>query len=172
MLNGFLPLPHDRFVPIAQIAMIGTEVKNPGRAYDARKITLTDGRELEAISYDVAQILRQPVQLMPSEPGVQLLHFDPGGKDGETWVGRTPIIAWALCADGEIRVVTPSGVDDGVTEPDQGWFVEMPDGRVFSANRWADCCLFGTATEAAKHFHDRHVKRRAAETALDVEPKP
>lgn len=90
-----------------------------------------------------------PVQLIPAAPDTSLLHAWTDGSDPAGWeLGRTPLIGWALCMDGNIRPVTPSGVNDGCGEPqDIGNYVELPSGQVVSTSPWAGRAGFDDAQQ-------------------------
>ncbi|WP_294390360.1 hypothetical protein [uncultured Sphingomonas sp.] len=109
-------------------------------------------------------ILRRPVQLMPCQPGTMLCHIEAQATEPHE-VFFTPMVAWAICADGEIRPVTPAGVNDGLGEPNEGWYVKMPDGKICSANAYADHCAFDSADELSAHFAAEARKRRPAQEA-------
>lgn len=159
---GFLPLKGDRLLPLHRIKLIGREQHLEGRVLPTREIHITDAASLEADAFDVDLMLKRPVQLMPAEPGVRLLYFDVNDPK-DLFVGRTPLIAWALCLDGEIRPVTPAGVDDGSVEPEAGWYVEMPDKRVFCTNDFTGPSSFEKAEEALQYFgKQRHAESGGA----------
>lgn len=150
---GFLSLPSHRMLPLSRIKLIGKQQKREGRMLATCTIDLFDSASIEVEAYEVDLLLKRPVQLLPAEAGIQLLAFDV--RDVENpFVGRTPLIAWALCVDGETRPVTPAGVDDGGDEPNDGWYVEMPDKRVFCTNAFSGIGVFDNAGQALAHFLD------------------
>ena len=63
-------------------------------------------------------------------------------EDDVSVVGKTPVIGWALCVDGNVRPVTPQGVNDGQTDRDVTVFVEMPDGSVQATDCWGDVAFY------------------------------
>lgn len=72
-------------------------------------------------------LLRRPVQIMPVDPAHTLVRF---GCDAEgPWSFSDPILAWALCWDGEMRPVTRDGVDGGLPFWDPV-YIRMPDGTL------------------------------------------
>lgn len=72
-------------------------------------------------------LMRRPVQIMPVDPAYILVRF--GCDSSGPWHFRDPILAWALCYDGEIRPVTRDGVDGGIPF-DEPVYVQMPDGTM------------------------------------------
>lgn len=92
------------------------------------RVVFRDG-EVRKVTLDTYQrIVSHPLQLMPAQPGVYALkaYFETGTGEVE----KTPVIAWARCVDGSIRIVTPQGVDDGHEWADGRGYVLMPDGSV------------------------------------------
>lgn len=104
-----------------------------------------------------------PVQLIPSEPGTSFLHVFTGEAGPAEWsVEGVPLIGWALCVDGEVRPVTASGINDGVSEPqDIGNFVAMPNGKIVSCSSWASCAWFDNIEELLSYVRDVRIKRAA-----------
>ena len=82
---------------------------------------------------EFAGLLMRPTQLVPSEPGTRLLRVWVNVESNEDKVLKAPVVAWALCFDGEVRPVTAHGVNGGntISEP---VYVEMPDGSVQSTS--------------------------------------
>ncbi len=73
------------------------------------------------------KLIRRPVQIMPIDPAYALVRF---GCDADgPWSFSDPILAWALCYDGEMRPVTRDGVDGGIPI-DEPVYVRMPDGTM------------------------------------------
>ncbi|MFC0304421.1 hypothetical protein ACFSTI_29430 [Rhizorhabdus histidinilytica] len=91
----------------------------------AYKITLSNGEGLIVETSDVSILLERPIQLIPAPIGTSICHFND-----EDWnAHRAQVIAWALCADGEVRPVTPAGVNDSeCLGPHENLIVELPDG--------------------------------------------
>lgn len=71
---------------------------------------------------------------------------------------RTRVIAWALCFDGEVRPVTPNGVNDG---NGRDVYVELADGSIEAVGEWVDPCGFADADEMDRHYR-RTAKTEAA----------
>jgi hypothetical protein len=139
-------LGYREFIPYHRIASAEPQANKHGT--EMLKLFLVDGDiKRDVMTWD--GFGETPLQLIPSEPGVQLLHVWTDGDDQIEWqVGRTPLIGWALCIDGHVRPVTASGVNDGCTEPhDIGNFVEMADGQVVSTSPWSGRATFKNADE-------------------------
>jgi hypothetical protein len=90
---------------------------------------------LKLFAFDYAALEARPVQLMPVEPGTRLLTvFVAQTEDEQPFVDKSPVIAWALCVDGQVRPVTPAGVVRGFNPASSGnWYpdyLELPDGAI------------------------------------------
>lgn len=144
MLTGYYPLAH-----IRRISPVQTDSK--GWSFHHVKIDGVDGSVQIGESQVDEEILHRPIQLMPAESGTSLLRV--WVENGVGKLGRTPIVAWALCFDGQIRVVTPQGVDDGSTT--EAAYVGMPDGSVQSVGMYAEPVFFASAEEYLAHETDR-----------------
>lgn len=80
------------------------------------------------------RLLSRAVQLIPAEPGWNLVVA--WMENNIAHVRRTPVIAWALCGDGEIRPVTPGGIGDGDHRGPWerfGHYVETANGQIIAA---------------------------------------
>ena len=110
-----------------------------------------------------------PVQLIPSEPGTSFLHVFTDDSDAAAWsVEAVPLVGWALCVDGEVRPVTASGVNDGVSEPqDIGNFVAMPNGKIVSCSSWVSCAWHANPEELLSYVRDIRGKE-----AVPLEEEP
>ena len=99
-------------------------------------LQLHSGREpLKMFAFDYAALEARPVQLMPAEPGTRLLTVFVGQTEDEVpFVDKLPVIAWALCIDGQVRPVTPAGVVRGFNPASSGnWYpdyLELPNGAI------------------------------------------
>jgi hypothetical protein len=121
------------FVPLHMVSSVTTRTNEHG--VDMADVRLIDGSTREQLGGSWNDFMRSAVQITPAEPGTNLIHMNSGG---EADIFFTPVIAWALCVDGEMRPVTPSGVGDSCGEPPNGWHTLMPDGRVVAASSWND----------------------------------
>jgi len=93
------------------------------------------GEPLKLFAFDYAALEARPVQLMPVEPGTLLITVFGGPAENEApFVDKAPIIAWALCFDGQVRPVTPAGVSRGFNPASSGnWYpeyLEFPNGAI------------------------------------------
>jgi hypothetical protein len=93
------------------------------------------GEPLKLFAFDYAALEARPVQLMPVEPGTRVITVYGGHAENEKpIVDKAPIIAWALCIDGQVRPVTPAGVSRGFNPASSGnWYpeyLELPNGAI------------------------------------------
>lgn len=93
------------------------------------------GEPLKLFAFDYAALEARPVQLMPVEPGTRLITVYGGlAEDEKPLLDKAPIIAWALCIDGQVRPVTPAGVSRGFNSANSGnWYpeyLELPNGAI------------------------------------------
>jgi hypothetical protein len=112
----------------------------PLRDGERQTATLTEG--------EYERLLRRPVQLLPAEPGTSLIRGWAGGASVE--MISTPVVAWALCVDGEMRPMTPNGVNDGYSDDgpdDTGLFVELPGGRIEGIGEHTDPPFYENVAE-------------------------
>ena len=93
------------------------------------------GEPLKLFGVDYAALEARPVQIMPAEAGTHLLTvFGAFNEDEQPFVDRLPVIAWAVCLDGQVRPVTPAGVSRGYNPASFGdWYpdyLELPNGAI------------------------------------------
>lgn len=133
-------------ITIDEIVLISSErtVQGDTLKGTVQDVRFRDGRTLTLSQHQVRAILCRPTQLVPAESGTKVIRV--GHDDNGWWVGRDPVIAWAMCLDGVVRPVCPDGVyDDEHTT--HGGFVEMPSGRVESINEHADWANFASVRD-------------------------
>ncbi|KKC27314.1 hypothetical protein [Sphingomonas sp. SRS2] len=123
---------HDRGWPqqllnLDRILSIGEPTKTGDRT--VHRVRLDGDELLDLHGHEVDRIRIRAVQMMPAAPGTAMI-FPYRGDDGEMRGWNKPVIAWAICIDGEVRPVTPGGVNDGAPAGDFQFGVLMPDGRV------------------------------------------
>lgn len=144
----FFDHSHGYLRPISHIAVIGPEDRKPGKAIMRRLKMKGEDDWTDLLKYQADGILQTPVQLIPAEPGTRVIRvFD---QEPKVWYAR--VIAWALCLDGEIRAVTPNGINDGIGYDGEA-YVEMPTGEIEAVGEWTDPCRFDSADDMIKHFH-------------------
>lgn len=121
----------------------------------AYKVTLADGQEFVADSSDVALLRERPTQIMPAASGTMVCHF---ASEGEA-IYRREVIAWALCMDGEVRPVTPAGIND-CEDASAPVVVELPNGSCHE--RWYDGSRCESVDEYARERRDAIAAREAS----------
>ena len=119
---------------------------------------LQNGDTVEVSYQERASILRRPVQLIPAEAGLSIVTAGADVVDGSPWMDIEPLIAWALCLDGEVRAVGPDGVS---CDDERATYVKFPDGTVRGIGQWSDPCRFKTVEEMRDHFAAQERKARA-----------
>ncbi|MHA0330301.1 hypothetical protein [Sphingomonas melonis] len=120
--------------------------------------------DLSGFAY--TRIASTPLQLVPANPGIEALQVSFDG-DGP-YVNRSPVIAWARCFDGSIRIVTPAGVDDGHMWKDGQGYVLMPDGSVHAVGEYLDVCGFESLEKYIAHEVDEHRQREEARALAEA----
>jgi hypothetical protein len=142
-----------------QIEQLGPEHATPASLgdYKVRTLKLRGGKLLDLGAHDVDCLLMRPVQLLAAEAGIGLCHWYL--DDGAPELTTTPVIAWALCMDGEVRPVTPGGVDGGTGTPDGNCFVKMPDGRIRGVGTMCDPSGFPNETELLAYLVEEEATR-------------
>ncbi len=142
-------------------------------------LELHSGREpLKLFAFDYAALEARPVQLMPVEPGTRLITVYGGLAENEKpFVDKAPIIAWALCIDGQIRPVTPAGVSRGFNPASSGnWFpeyLEFPNGAIYQFGYDAEPEDFGNVAvvieRETRRQRNYEAERKALAAAQDEE---
>jgi hypothetical protein len=124
-----------------------------GRA-DTHLVKLDGGRSARLLTNEVFAIMRRPVQLLPAEPGTCHIWagVDRPEDGGEYWVMTTPVIAWALCVDGEVRFVTARGVNDAGSGHYDELYIETPGGSIQGAGRDYEHPFFADRDAYRKHI--------------------
>lgn len=155
----------DGIIALNSIVKIG-EPRDARRSWGTqrfRQIECADGSTHQMGVSFVDDLMRRPTQLMPAAPETFALHVWGTAKDGG--VNRTPVIAWAICVDGEIRPVTPQGVNDGGMMHDGEGYVLMPNGSVQSVGEHADEVWFDSVDEYAASVWERKAAIDAEKSA-------
>lgn len=154
---------HNCFIPMHQIVS-ASPVENQ-HGVDMLKLRQADGTTRTGLM-TWEGFGQTPVQLIPSEPGTSFLHVFTDDSDAAEWsVEAVPLIGWALCVDGDVRPVTASGINDGVSEPhDIGNFVAMPNGKIVSCSSWVSCAWHANTEELLSYVRDVRSKRVATPT--------
>lgn len=134
-------------IPVGEIIEIGLPNKN-SHGVDERAVTMRDGTTHRIGPYDLARIIMRPVQMIPAEPGT--FHVRAWRDGPEAGLNKSPVIGWALCADGDVRPVTPQGVFD-LGDRDTEIYVLMPDGTVQAIGEHTEPVWFDTLDDYVRH---------------------
>ncbi len=132
-----------------------------------RDITCADGSVHAMGVAFVDSLLRRPMQLMPAEAGTYALNA--WSDEDERGVSKVPVIAWALCVDGDVRPVTPQGVNSGGMMDDGEGYVLMPNGSVQAIGEHTEPVWFDTLDEYSAHVWKAIEARRSAPSAVEGE---
>lgn len=130
------------------------------------RLYMEDGQSSDLSGFAYTRITATPLQLIPANPGIEALDvsIDAGGP----YVNRAPVIAWARCFDGSIRIVTPAGVDDGHMWKDGQGYVLLPDGSVHSVGEYLDVCRFDNLEAYIAHEVEEHRQRAKARALAEA----
>lgn len=137
------------------------------------------GEPLKLFAFDFAALEARPVQLMPVEPGTRLITVFGGlAGDEPTFVDKAPVIAWALCIDGQVRPVTPAGVIRGFNPANSGnWYpdyLELPSGAIHQFGYDAEPQDFGSVAvviaRETRRQRNYEAERKARDAARAEEP--
>jgi hypothetical protein len=148
-------------------------VERQPRSAEHHVIKRTSGEvsgRLYGLDYD--DLLGRPVQLVSAETGTSLLIVFV--SDDDAFAVRIPVLAWALCMDGQVRPILPSGVRRRYSESTADWhpdYVEMPDGSIYEFGFEADTDRYDSVDEVlaietnrkARYDLDRDAKAAAAQ---------
>jgi hypothetical protein len=163
---GMFDMDWQNSVPLSKIERIahtGTD-KHGQPQY---RIFMDGGGSGELSGFAYTRIASTPLQLVPANPGIEALMVDVDGD--ETYVNRSPVIAWARCFDGSVRIVTPAGVDDGHMWKEGQGYVLMPDGSVHSVGEYLDVIRFDNLDAYVAYEVDQHRVRAEARTLAEQE---
>lgn len=165
-MSAFLETWDGTLIPINEITRIGGAVTNSQGTH--RPLSCGNGNSAQVGNHMVEQLLLRPVQLIPAVPGTNWCTAWTIGDDPAEWgIMRSPVIAWALCADGVVRAVTPAGVNDGRTDRFIEVYVEMPDGSIHG-DRDQDAPYFRNADAMLDAALERENKARPKPAGVEV----
>lgn len=130
------------------------------------------GVPMKMFAHGYRELEARPVQIIPAEPGTKLIRVFGGLSRGEVPVAdKSPILAWAICVDGLIRPVTPSGVSRGFNPDGKAdWFpdyVEMASGGIYELGNDGDFECLDNVDEVIAREHRRE-QQYAADRAERV----
>ena len=158
-MNGIFELSWpDVAISLDEITGIGPTVKDARGAF--REVRLREGANRTISTHQIDEMMRRPQQLMKADPGTYMLRV--WVEDGIGELNRSPVIAWALCVDGEVRVVTPQGVNDGMETRDSDIYALMPDGSVQSVGAYSEPIYFDSTDEYVAHEVAKKAEKSAA----------
>jgi hypothetical protein len=151
-------------LPLSSVAKL-SKVHKPKHDDHTYEVLTQDGQTIGLSDNAYYGLVSAPLQLIPAQPGILALYasFDGDGS----YVHKTPVIAWALCFDGSVRVVTPAGVDDGHVWEDGHGYILMPDGTIEGVGAYLDQRSFKTLEDWLAHEQEEGRERLEREAALD-----
>lgn len=162
-------------VALADIQSIQHVAGDVGRAeyYAVRR--RSDAAALRLFAHEYNDLMMRPVQIMPAEPGTRLILVYSLPCDETAMADTDPVLAWALCMDGQVRPVLPSGVrrdfrfnDQNVWHPD---YVQLPNGKIYQFGLETDPGVYASIEEVIDtetkrlQRHEAERKRVADEQA-------
>lgn len=103
---------------IRRIARI-QEKREPEPPYSTRyqTITMDDGEQVYVAEWTVEEITKAPVAVLPAQPGTFLLGGVEAEDESADAIWQTPVIAWGVGIDNDVRPWTADGPDDGLSRP-------------------------------------------------------
>ena len=121
----------EMLVPMDQVERATPMWESFGKHADP-KVRL-QGKSVSLSPSELDMFLMRPTQLIPALAGTYVLNIwiEEGSTAGEVY--KSAVVAWALCFDGEVRPVTPYGVNGGHSVISTV-HVELPDGSVRSTS--------------------------------------
>lgn len=122
--------------PVADIARIDMMTKVDGRA-PTRKLRLKSGGSFDLFEFEVDELMRRPMSITLAEPGWRLVSVNLANPEA-SFVDR--LVGWAICMDGRIRPVGPSGIENGL--PNFPCYAMLPDGRCHGTDKDMDGIQF------------------------------
>jgi hypothetical protein len=141
---------HNVRIPFAQIKSVGKS------GYPDKSTVLTlSGDEYIVDDHEIENAQSTAVALIPAAPGFSIIHEyidEPTDQIPERFF-RTPIIAWGLTRDGEMRPFTASGDNDAMY---RSMPIETPEGTVIEPNWQQDF------TDVAGYLRECELQREAA----------
>lgn len=169
MLSGFLRsyAPTRSSFALSDILRIAPPRKGAADHYETCTVYLASGKEIQIARSEADDIMARAIHVIPAEPHTNALHFDLEGGG----IFRTPIIAWALCADGELRLITPTGMNDGMDDEsvERGPYAELPDGRVCGVGQFVEPSSADSAGEMLSKLQQIRENELAYEAKMRTE---
>ena len=160
-------------VPLDAITRVSNDWKNDHRV-KMRTVELNDGRKFDLTDTQADALQGRAMQIIPTLPSVSLLSVDLEPTLEGSCILAEPVIAWALCVDGDIRPVTPAGVLSGRSIWDDH-YVEMAGG-IQSVGDLTEPPGFSDRAEMLQHFFAvEYAKKNGADgfvSELDAEVAP
>lgn len=148
---GLLDVGVGAAVPLADIKSVEHVEWGPGRAEHYRLHRNSGAQAATLFPHDYTDLMMRPVQIIPAEPGTRLILVYSLPCDEVASADADPVLAWALCMDGQVRPILPSGVrrdfrfnDQNVWHPD---YVQLPDGKIYQFGLESDCGVYASIEE-------------------------
>lgn len=123
-----------------------------GRKGKIHTVELRDNNVVEIEKLEFDSIQDRPTHMFAAHPGTNLLHFD--SDEQSHWT--TPVIGWAMTAEGLLYPVTSDGINDGSMR--QNFDVQLHDGSVMKPMDQS----FGSIEEWKAAMIERHAKEKGA----------
>lgn len=122
-------------IPLADIKSLQLVYGGVGQAEHHVLTRHSGSSSLKVLAHEYTELMGRPIQLLPADIGTRLIMTFSSPGDDHVYADSDPVIAWALCVDGQVRPVLPSGVrrvyrfsDQNVWHPD---YVQLPDGSIY-----------------------------------------
>ncbi len=152
--------------PLADIKAIQHVDQAAGQAEHYRLHRTSGAPTLTVFPHDYIDLMMRPVQIMPAESGTRLVAVYSAPFDEVAIADTEPVLAWALCMDGQVRPILPSGVRRGYRFNDQNvWhpdYVQMPDGSLYQYGIESDPGAYASVDEVVAAETQR-LRRHEAE---------
>lgn len=161
----------DGAIPLADLASIQWSQPPLQRGrYIAKR---NSGGSVTLEPWEYRELMTRPVQLCPAEPGTKLVIPFVSENAEDDVADTVPILNWALCVDGKVRPVLPTGVRRGhdIDIHLRHWtpdYIQAPDGSIYAEGYEADHDRYDTVDAVLAHERQRwleHVEEEAARAA-------
>jgi hypothetical protein len=158
----------DGFFPIDDIRSVQHVAARSGRCEHYVVRRRSSEATIDLFTWDMVDLSRRPMQLTAAEPGTKLIAVYVDHEGGSSDV--LPVLSWALCLDGFVRPVLPSGVRRGYSEHDAQTFyrcpdyIQSPDGSIYEFGYEAEFDRYDTVEQIIE-IERENLRRYEAERA-------